>query len=66
MVLTNLFAEQQWRCRHREQLMDKGGGEQGEGEMNGNSSMDAYTLTRVKQAANGNLLYDSGNSNQAL
>ena len=45
----NLFAEQQWRCRHREQLMDKGGGEQGEGEMNGDSSMDAYTLTYVNR-----------------
>ena len=26
-------------------LMDKGGGEEGEGEMNGESSMEAYTLT---------------------
>ena len=26
-------------------LMDKGGGEEGEGEMNGESIMDAYTLT---------------------
>ena len=25
--------------------MDKGGGEEGEGEMNGESSMEAYTLT---------------------
>ena len=25
--------------------MDKGGGEEGEGEMNGESIMDAYTLT---------------------
>ena len=30
-------------------LMDKGGGEQGEGEMNGESSMDAYTLTYVNR-----------------
>ena len=29
--------------------MDKGGGEEGEGEMNGESSMDAYTLTYVKR-----------------
>ena len=27
--------------------MDKGGGEEGEGEMNAESSMDAYTLTYV-------------------
>ena len=30
--------------------------------MNGNSSMEAHTLTHVKQTAKGNLLYDSGNS----
>ena len=27
--------------------MDKGGGEEGEGEMNGESIMDAYTLTYI-------------------
>ena len=32
--------------------------------MNGGSSMAAYTLPYVKQRANGNLLYDSGNSTQ--
>ena len=29
--------------------MDKGRGEEGAGEMNGESSMDAYTLTYVKR-----------------
>ena len=29
--------------------MDKDGGKEGEGEMNGESSMEAYTLTYVKQ-----------------
>ena len=29
--------------------MDKGGGEEGEGEINGESGMDAYTLTYVKR-----------------
>ena len=29
--------------------MDKGGGEEGEGEMNGESSMDAYTLAYVNR-----------------
>ena len=44
--------------------MDMGGGEEGEGETNGESSVEAYTLPYVKQIANGNLLYDSGTSNQ--
>ena len=43
--------------------MDKGGEEEGEDEMNGESNMEAYTLTHVKQIAHENLLYDSGNSN---
>ena len=48
MVLKDLFAEQQWR--HREnRLMDKGGGEEGEGEINGESSMDAFILTYVNR-----------------
>ena len=38
-------------------------GEEGEGEMKGDSSMEAYRLLYVKQIANGNLPYDSGNSN---
>ena len=40
-------------------LMDKGGGED---EMTGESSMEADTLTFVKQIASGNLLSDSGNT----
>ena len=35
--------------------MDTGVGEEGEGGMNGESSMEAYTLPYVKQIANGNL-----------
>ena len=42
--------------------MNKGRGEEGEGEMNGESSMEAYILPYVKWIVNGNLLYDSGNS----
>ena len=36
MVLKNLFAKQQWRCRHREQTYGHrlGRVEEGEGEMN--------------------------------
>ena len=43
--------------------MDMGSREEGEDKMNGESRMEAYTLPSVKQIANGNLLYDSGNSN---
>ena len=35
----------------------------GEGGTNGESSMETYTLSYVKQIASGNLLYDSGSSN---
>ena len=59
----NLFAGQQWSRRHREQTYGQRQREEGEGEMSGESSMEAYTLTYVKQIANGNLLYDTGNSN---
>ena len=48
----------------RELTTDTGSGEEGEGEMNGESNVEAYTLPYVKQMANGNLLFDSGNSNQ--
>ena len=43
--------------------MDMGKGEDGEDEVSGERSMEAYTLSYIKQIANGNLLYDSGNSN---
>ena len=36
------------------------------GGMNGESSMETYTLPCVKQIASGNLLCDSGSSNRAL
>ena len=44
--------------------MDIGGGEEGEGETNGESSVEAHTLPYVKQIANENLQCESGNSNQ--
>ena len=43
-------------------LKEKGGEEEGEGEMNGESIMEAYTLPHVKQRAYGNFLYNSGTS----
>ena len=47
MVLMNLFAGQQWRHKENRLLNTGGGGEQGEGATNGESSMDAYTLISV-------------------
>ena len=63
MVLMNLFAGQQWGRRHREQAYGQDKGGEGEGEMNGESSMEAYSRPYVTQIASGNLLCDSGNSN---
>ena len=54
IVLMNLFARQQWRCRHREQTYGQRQREEGEGEMSGESSMEAYTPPHVKEIANGN------------
>jgi len=45
---------------HRTDLWTQCGGEGG---MNGESSMEIYTLPYVKQIASGNLLYDLRNSN---
>ena len=57
MVLMNRFAEQQWRHRHREPTYGHGqGGGEGEGGMNGESSIETYTLSYVKQIADENLL----------
>ena len=47
-----------------DRLMDAGVGEEGQGGMNGEKSMEASTIQYVKQRASGNLVYDSGNSNQ--
>ena len=45
MVLINLFAGQQWGCRHREQTLDTG---DGEGGANGENSMETYILSNAK------------------
>ena len=42
--------------------MDMGGGEEGEGEMYGESNTETYTT--ICKTANGNLLYDSEKSNR--
>ena len=46
--------------------MDKGGGEGGEGEMNGKSSMDAYTLTYVNREPMGICCMTQGTQSGAL
>ena len=43
-VLINLFAGQQWRNTHREQTYGHGGGEEGQGEMDGKSNMETYNF----------------------
>ena len=45
-------------------LVKMGSGEEAEGGTNGKRSISTYTLHYIKQIVNGNLLYDSGNSNQ--
>ena len=64
MVLMNLFAGQQWRCRHWEQNCGHGGG--AEGGANTESSLETYTLWYIKWIASGNLLYDARNSKLVL
>ena len=42
MVLKNAFARHQWRNRHREQTYGHRGGEEGEGELCGESNVETY------------------------
>ena len=45
MVLMNLFAEQQWRRRHREQIYGQGWARRGKGcGMYRDNNMETYTL----------------------
>ena len=59
MGLMNLFAWQQWRHRRRGH-----GGWGRRGWMNGASITEIFTLPHVKQTAGGDLLVESGNSDQ--
>ena len=61
-VPMNLFAGQQWRNRHKEQTMDMGRGEERVRCME--RVTWKLTLPYVKETANRNLLYGSGNSNR--
>ena len=60
MVLMNLFAGQQWRCRHREQTC--GHREQRRRGWNEWRQYHGNMYTTICKIASGNLLYDSGNS----
>ena len=62
MVLMNLISGQQWRIMENRPI-DKVGGEEGEGEMYGESNIEIYN-TMCKTDGQWNLLYDSGNSNR--
>ena len=81
-IIASFKSHNQWRHRQREQTSGPGGGRGGceEGEdgvyegnnthiyicMLHNNIHNTYTLLYVKYIANGNLLYDSRNSNQGL
>ena len=48
VVLKNVFARHQWRNRHREQTYGHTGGEEGEGEMCGESNVETYnTICKI-------------------
>ena len=68
MVVMNLFAGQQWR--NRQQIFghgERGREEEGEERVRCMERVTwKLTLPYVKQIANGNLLYVSGNSNRVL
>ena len=57
-----LDCKEGWAPKNKCFQQGQGVGEE-EGEMNGESSMEAYTLPYVKQIAKGSFLYDSENSN---
>ena len=60
MKLMNLFAEMGWRCRHRGQMYAQRG--EGEAGMDGERSLDIYTLSGVKQTAGEKVLCSAGSS----
>ena len=58
IILTNLFAAQQWKCRHREPTCGHSWGR--EGGMDWKSNTETYTLQYVKQIAGEKLLHNTG------
>ena len=67
-MIASFKSHNQWRHRHREQTSGPGRGrgewEEGEGGVYEGNNMETDTLLYVKYITNGNLLYDSRNSNQ--
>ena len=57
----NLIRRAAMEMQTEKRFTDRGGGGEGEGEMNGEELGGAHTNI-CKQPANGNLPYDSGNS----
>ena len=63
MVLMNYLQDSNGDADIGNRLMYTGRGKEGEGDINGERSMEAYRLQYTKQITNGNLVYDSANSN---
>ena len=63
LVLMNLFAGQQWRHRHREQIYRHSW--EGDSGTNWESSIETH-FTTCKMNSRGSLLCDSGSSNLVL
>ena len=57
MVLMNLFSGKEWRHRCRDGLVDTA--REGESGTHGESSIDTYTLSCVRQTAADKLVYDT-------
>ena len=66
MVLMNLLTEQQWRWRHREKAYGQGWGRRGRGEIKGESSMEACTITYVNREPTGICYMTQGTQSGAL
>ena len=64
IVLMNLFAEKEWRHRHREQTCGHSRGT--EDRKNWESIIDTYIVSWVKYKPSGNLLYNTGSQPGAL
>ena len=67
-IIASFKSHNQWRHRHREETSGPGGGRgewvEGKGGMYEENNMETCTLLYVKYITNGDLLYDSSNSNQ--
>ena len=63
MVLMNYLQDSNGDADIGNRLMYTGRRKEGEGDINGERSMEAYRLQYTKQITNGNLVYDSANSN---